>query len=497
MKTISIYFLIVVILFTSASCHPNRLKTNEKALAGEIRKNEKQKSEEEKALQEMESQRMGSVTSEKIRQKEIRSVDRLNPPIHIDIPGNLNNTRELRLSDIASSVRYVKLEDPPDTILLSDPFFYRNSLISSIQSEDDRIVFQGLYGVTIFDFTGKYIETLWKNGPGITLYRGNPGWNFYEFIGIDPSTPVSLFGDEICYAFTNGPEKTSMVMKYNLPGGKSIGTNSLEELPGQGNILGDTLFSTNKFTSDRFERIFITGSNSWTGINNKWNSGKSGSLMVTYSNKGDSICNFTDNEHIVNFTKSTYRCPVDMVSYQYKGLLTLKPEYNDTVFRLTGPNRILPAYILDFGEYKINFREGLDPDLDLSQKLILKSLHETDNYLLIRYTQNQASPNNVRKNSVKFYNALFDKEKRKLIHQSGFTLLPEGITNNIDCGIPFWPEFITHQGEMMKLVSGKNIKDYINSEAFTKGLATSEQRKKQISLANGLKDRDMIVMIVK
>jgi hypothetical protein len=92
---------------------------------------------------------------------------------------------------------------------------------------------------------------------------------------------------------------------------------------------------------------------------------------------------------------------------------------------------------------------------------------------------------------------LFDKEKRILFHQPGFTLLPEGIINNLDGGMPFWPEFITPKGEMMKLVSGKNIKDYLNSESFTKGPATSDQRRKQVSLANGLKDRDMIIIIVK
>jgi hypothetical protein len=75
--------------------------------------------------------------------------------------------------------------------------------------------------------------------------------------------------------------------------------------------------------------------------------------------------------------------------------------------------------------------------------------------------------------------------------------LPEGIINDLDGGMPFWPEFITPQGEMMKLASGKNIKDYLNSESFTKGPATSDQRRKQISLANGLKDRDMIIIIIK
>ncbi len=498
MKKNSFILLLVLILADCSSCHHNRLKTNEKALANEIRQQKKKETEEEKATLDMGSRRDRKGFSESVRKKEIRSADRQNPPIRIDIPGNLNNTRDLRLSDIASSVRYVRLEVPPDSILLTDPFFNRNGLISSVQSDDERIIFQGLYGVTIFDMNGKYMETIWKNGPGISLYNGNPFWRFNEFIGIDPVfTPVSLFHGEIVYTFTNGPEKTTMMMKYNPGGEESIATASPEELPGQGKIPGDTLFTANNDSSGRFESVFITSPDSWTGINNKWNSGKSGTLLVTYDNQGDTICNFTDNDRILNFTKSTYRQPVSLVSYQYDGLLTIKPEYNDTVFRMIAPDRLLPAFILDFGEKKVSSREGLDPDLDLSQKLILKSLHETDDYLMIRYTQNQASPNNVRKNSTKFYNALYDKKLGKLIHQPGFTLTPEGIVNDLDGGMPFWPEFITPQGEMMKLVSGKNIKDFINSEAFKKGSATSDQRRKQVSLANGLNDRDMIVIIVK
>jgi hypothetical protein len=117
--------------------------------------------------------------------------------------------------------------------------------------------------------------------------------------------------------------------------------------------------------------------------------------------------------------------------------------------------------------------------------------------LFIRYTRNQDSPNNERKKAVKFYNVLFDKKQGKLFQQPGFTLLPERINNDLDGGIPFWPEFITPHGEMMMLVSGKNIKDYLNSEAFTKGPVTSDQKRKQVSLANELKDKDMIVIIVK
>jgi hypothetical protein len=75
--------------------------------------------------------------------------------------------------------------------------------------------------------------------------------------------------------------------------------------------------------------------------------------------------------------------------------------------------------------------------------------------------------------------------------------LPEGIVNDIDGGMPFWPEFITQQGEMMKLVSGKILKDYISSPSFKKSDISDEKRQKQISMVAGLRNTNMVIIIVK
>jgi hypothetical protein len=61
----------------------------------------------------------------------------------------------------------------------------------------------------------------------------------------------------------------------------------------------------------------------------------------------------------------------------------------------------------------------------------------------------------------------------------------------------FWPEFITPQGEMMKLVSGMMIKDYVNSAGFKETVISKEDRQKQVGMASGLKNTDMIIIIVK
>jgi hypothetical protein len=246
-----------------------------------------------------------------------------------------------------------------------------------------------------------------------------------------------------------------------------------------------------------FGGIIGIGSDKWVGINQKWNAGKSGSLLVTFSDLGDTLCKFTDYDHIVNFSQPNYRHSVDMASYTYNGLLTIKQEYNDTIFRLVEPNRLLPVYIIDFGAFTVNYMDGLNPDFDLSDKYMVNSLQETGEFLMIRYSQNNDSPNNRKKNTVKFYIAFFDKKESKLYHQPGFTLMPQGLLNDIDGGMPFWPDFITPQGEMMKLVSGKVLKDFINSSEFKNSLVSGEKRQKLISMSSGLKATDMIIMIVR
>jgi hypothetical protein len=218
---------------------------------------------------------------------------------------------------------------------------------------------------------------------------------------------------------------------------------------------------------------------------------------VTYNNEGDTICQFTDYDRIVNYSYGAGRNAVELKSYYYNGLLTIKQEYNDTVFRLIPPERLLPVYILDFGKYKFNFMDGFNPNFDLSDKFMLNSLNETNGFLFIRYTQNNDCLNTRKKNAVKFYNALFNKKEGKLYHQPGSTLLPEGLENDLDGGMPFWPDFITPQGEMMKLVSGSVLKDYINSAEFKKSTFSAEQRQKQITMASGLRPTDMVVVIVK
>jgi hypothetical protein len=496
MKNLSNLLLLPLLFLSILSCRHNRLKTNEKELVKGILIREKENVEAERIAREKESEMKKSFQGS-LRKKEIRSVDSQSPPIRIDIPGTQNNIRKFKLSDIASSIRYVKLQTPPDTLLLYDHFFYRPDLESIIRSDGEQIIFQGLFGLTRFNMMGEYQETIWKNETGIRFIGKGVMFGGQDFFGVLPHIPVSLLDGNLLYNFQDGPGKKGQLIKYKFNDDKNISVQSQREVPGFGPILGDTVFNIKKLWWEGFTRIYGTGSDTWAGVNSEWNAGRSGSLLVTFNDQGDTICQFSDFDRIVNFNASQSRLAVELVSYSFNGLLTIKPEYNDTVFRLIKPDRLLPIYNIDFGEFKVNYMDGLNANFDLSDKYMLKSLHETNNFLLIRYTQNSDSPDNRKKNAVKFYNVLYNKKEGKLFHQPGFTLLPEGIMNDIDCGIPFWPDFITPQDEMMKLVSGKVLKDYVNSEEFKTADISEENRRKQISLVSGLKATDMIIMIVR
>jgi hypothetical protein len=477
-----------------SSCRHNRLKTSEKKLSDEIFAQEKAKKEAETSEHNNESM---NIHSGILRKKEIRSIDTKRPPIKLNLLEANKNTRDFKLSDLASSVSYIKLETPPDTMLIYDPSYNRASLISSIKVADGQIIFQGLFGITRFNMQGKYQETIWKNERGINMGGQGVGWKPSSFFGVMPNTPISILNGNIFYTFTNGNNGIGQFMKYKPESSINISIQSQNEMPGLGSARGDTLLITRQQTNERFDWIYGVGSDTWAGINSKWKAGKNGSLLVTYNSNGDTICQFTDFDRIVNFNKSSYKHSIDFTNYYYDGLLTIKQEYNDTVFRLIPPNRLLPTYIIDLGEAKVDYMEGLDPNSDLSEKFMLYSMHETNDFILIRYSQNNDSPNNRKKNSVKFFNVLFDKKQMKLYHQTGFSSEPEGIINDIDGGVPFWPDYITPQGEMIKLVSGKMIKDYINSPRFKESTISEETRKKQISIGTELKPSDMVLIYVK
>ena len=223
------------------SCRNNRLKTDEKKLVSELILQENEKSATQKAALEKKIPETGNKTSARLQFKENRSIDPQKSPIHIALLSINNVASDFRLSDVAFSVRYVKLQAPPDTALLYDPFFWRSDLMSSVRSAGDQIIFQGIFGLTRFNMKGEYQETIWKNETGIKFYGSSVMFGGNDFYGVTPHTPVSLSNGDIYYSFMDGPAGTSQVMKYKPGTNNKIFVQSHTEVHGPGIIPGDTL----------------------------------------------------------------------------------------------------------------------------------------------------------------------------------------------------------------------------------------------------------------
>ena len=117
MRQLFILFFLGISLTILPSCRHNRLKISEKKLSNEILALEKEKNEGKISEFDNESPESKNGHSGVLRKKEIRSVDSRRPPIKLNLLEANKNTRDFRLSDIASSVSYIKLETPPDTML--------------------------------------------------------------------------------------------------------------------------------------------------------------------------------------------------------------------------------------------------------------------------------------------------------------------------------------------------------------------------------------------
>jgi len=494
MKPIIIIAVLTLVFFACNNRH--KLNSDEKRLAQQIVAEEKEKQETEAATSQNNSI-IPDTLPPGFRFKEVRSVDPENPPIHLDILGTQENVREFKLSDFATNTNYIKLETPPDS-----SFFYDHPRINAagkmyhISSDDRHMFIQGYFGIARFNLEGKFLEQIWKNESGLTVTQKYIMTSPQEFFGVMLNNPISQFNGNLYLRFIDGNNKKVQVIK------KEIQDNYVLESPvvGQENLpdtmAGDKLLNIQGARySQRFPKIYGLSENSWAGINDTWNTAKTGAQFVVFSNKGDTLCAISANKTIQNWSKSTVRAG-EPFTYYYKNKLTFLGQYSDTIFRIIPPNKLHPTYILEFGANKVGFMEGLNPDSDLSEKLMLNSIFETNNFLYLRYTKNLNSPRNRKNGTVTFYNALFNKNEKKLYHALEATKSPTNILNDIDGGLPFWPKFVTPKGDMLMLVSGKEIKDYVDSEEFRNRALSEELRQKQIDMANALNENDKIVIIV-
>ena len=136
------------------SCHHNRLKTNEKELAKEIKNQESEIKEAERIASENHVSDTLVKTHGGFFYKEDRSVDLKHPPVVIDFSKEIP-VRKFKLSNIASKVRYLVLQVPDDSNYFSE--------VGVLNITLNNIITSNIFGIQRFSRDGKFIETICKS----------------------------------------------------------------------------------------------------------------------------------------------------------------------------------------------------------------------------------------------------------------------------------------------------------------------------------------------
>ena len=220
------------------------------------------------------------------------------------------------------------------------------------------------------------------------------------------------------------------------------------------------------------------------------------SSLTNISLNGDTLCKFGDYDQ-PTISREVWRDWDDSRSYRVDGLVTLQKGFNDTVFRVIPPNRLLPVYVTNWGAYKPDINEFVAAGA-MKGKFILSNWIETTRFIFIHYHEGRVNAFLRLEGKVKDHWAIFDKTKKTLTHillpgtsaLIGLIPIPPLLENDIEpIGMPFYPNGVNHKGEMYMTFTKLDVKKYIDSGKF--------QKAKLQAIYDSMPDDSFCLMLVK
>jgi len=506
-------FLLCTIAALFFSCGGNRMKNNEKALIKQILTEEEKLASDEAIRLKREQQLADSIAKlpKGFRFKEVRSVDSNMQPLVIDIAGSLINIRDFKLSDVASAIKYIRMEAVPDVNLPRD-LKYKYYLT------DNYIVALNLYGTHLFSKEGRFIRTVVKNELTGVEFNAKEDrirfWNDYTLKG--GGTSVWARGDNLFYLYSNNITGQKYIMEYDCSQDQPAPDTRFDpenqnKISGLGQVLVDLNHGKTTPPPPRkhqgimsidpdgmYQRIGVFSPDRNTYISNLH--GKN--MLGIIGKQGDTLATFAKLEQLKNYTKMQMRGTDWGTQYEKGGNLFVRSDFNDTIFQVIPPNRLQPVYVLNLGKYKVSKQVGVDPDASLEGKIIPQDWADTKNYIFMTFTKdNGDSPNTRKSKSVKIYHALFSKEKHQLFIVEGSPTDYDApiLKNDLDGGVPVWPQsfMVDKNGEILISLKGSRLKSEVKSDRFQKSTGPADKKEKLKQLAASVADQDDILMIIK
>jgi hypothetical protein len=383
----------------------------------------------------------------------------------------------------------------------------------SVTLTDNHILVQSLFSLYLYNHNGSLKDIICEGtGERIDNIKKNADKN----IAVESTSGYvkGVFGDiwtidnKLFYRYADNEANRYFLMSYDMDSPQNTISLPTDEKKYQVTGKGEIQTSLGVAREERFSAYVPLSKDSYAGINIKTESAKNGLLMTSFRLNGDTLASFSDYETISNYGHTLMRGNFPQFIYQYGKTATFRNAFNDTVYRIIPPNRLIPAYILRMGEYKIETQEGFTPGQNISSKLSIQEFFETQKHIYIRLIQGYDSPDNRKNKRIEIFYAIYEKQNKQLyllpLNPTGYydTIdgvqsfdAPQGIVNDIDGGFLFWPQKVSPKGEIYEVVAGDKLKRHIASEEYINSNAPENKKIELKKLTDKIKE-DQLVLIV-
>lgn len=471
--------LIVLILALGlfSSCGKNRLKSDEKSLTKQILTEEQQLAHEAELRAKSEKQLADSIAKlpKGFQFKEDRSVDPDYPPVIIDFTKEIP-VKKFNLSEIAKEIKYIRLSVPGDSLYFSGG--------GRVSYTSKNIILKNNFGVHSFSPEGEFLETIAQSNVTNRVRDKQNLLGYFDmgsYKGVWESQ-VSVAGNRIFYNVNDYPNEKVSLLHYEIKPEKQLQLPETTENKNDGSFFKGEQSATrkeyfNKSTPWVSTQIIGISSNFYAGVNSDLRASENGIMLATFNLKGDTLCKFTQFDKLeYRITSSVISSVTRIINWEYKGVFSFMMSFNDTIFRLVPPNRLLPVYVFKFGPHKITDEEWYQTNGGPKNKFRITNVLENDKYLFLEYVYSNEN------GKIERHKAIYTKVNQSLtqlplaekattpyISSTGYypanhTFKPTiDFLNDIDNGLPFWPEFVTPQGEMGMLVFPERMKEYMET----------------------------------
>ncbi len=511
MKQIGLLTTAAIFLIVFAACKNNKLKVNEDTAKSKLLEQEAVIAEQKRIEEEKAKAFADSIAKlpKALRVKADRSIDKKRPPVVFDIEKARAIVKPIKYSQLGKKVSYVKLSHQ------FDKDFTRNL---AVKLTGKYIITQSLGGIVCYNNDGTLKEVVARNGKlyeiyDNTLISDTEKWQRYTgTMGM----PFAIC-DKLYYQYADNPNKQGWLMEYDMNQPKKIFYNNGENLQNKpiGTRKAPITVAWKLMTG---ESILPLDKYHWTTDKSKWNSSKAGYFISVQNFSGDTVCQLKDYDPVRNFTASVYQTTHNKL-YRLNSHLYFRQVNNDTIYRFETVNRVRPLYVIDFGKKKIkSSTDRLNPWFDTRDKYILKDIIETNQFVFVFYTKDYACEKALKQKTIQFscfaYNKLTGEQFHTYVAENPIVtqikksknysrLAPpppliiepplKGIINDLDYGITTWKWKLAEDGRLYKLLSGKQIKEYVKNNPKNSNLANKELLEE---IADKAKDDDLFIMII-